>query len=957
MKPIGPACLLLVTFLPLPALAQRLPDRVNGGGTVAVSPSSSKRPLRHSDYDGWKSIGSPLLTRDGKWAIYVLAPQEGDSILVARRIADGVERRIPLGTGPSVTSNGKFVVCTLAVSKKEADAAKATKKSAAESPKPGLAILNLETGAVETLPRVRRFSVPEKSDLVAYVPEPALTVTTPPSPKPDTDDEDPQRRPGGRAPVLVGTPGEKPTDLVVRELATGTNVTLPTVTTFAWNKTGSKLAYVVDATEETKDGVFVRAFPSGKTETLVAGPGETKSLTFDEVGERIAFLRTAKPKPNGPPAESSLFLDGTEIAKGAASGLPKGFVVSDSGALRFSRDGKRLYFGAAPPAKSAPKNAPDPIAVDIWTSKDGILQSQQKLRAESEKRRTYLAEYAIERKQIIALGDANLPEVSPDPFATRFALGTDSRAYLAEASWDQTYSDVYTVDLDSGERQKVLTKHGASFALSPDGKFLIWWSATERAWLTRDIEGRTPPRNLTGGLKVAFDEEDWDTPGPAAPYGIAGWTAGDAEVLLLDRFDLWAISPTTGNKRKLTVGRGNRTVFRPLRLDPDQRAFDPEKPLILKSTDDDTGAEGLWTLASLTASAAEKILVRDEALGGLQKARDAETVVFTRERFDLFPDLWGAPSLGAAKEAVRLTDANPQQNEILWGRAEKITYRTGWGRELPAILIKPENFDPAKTYPMIVNFYEKSSQGLHRYGRPGPGTSINLLRYASNGYIVLQPDVEYREGYPGESAMMCVVPAVQEVLRRGYVDEKRVGVQGHSWGAYQIAYMLTRTNLFAAAEAGAAVSDMVSAYGGIRYESGVVRQFQYEKTQSRIGATPWQKPLAYIENSPIFWADKVQTPYLTIHNDADGAVPWTQGIEFFTALRRMGKESYLFNYNGEAHNLVNRENQKHWTVHMAEFFDHFLLGKPRPEWMEKGVPFLERGTRDLRSLYSAGGEK
>jgi dipeptidyl aminopeptidase/acylaminoacyl peptidase len=278
-------------------------------------------------------------------------------------------------------------------------------------------------------------------------------------------------------------------------------------------------------------------------------------------------------------------------------------------------------------------------------------------------------------------------------------------------------------------------------------------------------------------------------------------------------------------------------------------------------------------------------------------------------------------------------------------------YRTSEGKELPAILTVPENFDPNKKYPLLVYIYEKLSNGVHRYVRPGPGTSINISRYVSNGYIVLQPDIEYREGYPGESALACVVPAVQEVLRRGFVDEKRIGLQGHSWGAYQTSYLITRTNLFRAVEAGASVANMFSAYGGIRYESGMSRQFQYEKTQSRIGATPWQKPLAYLENSPIFWADKVQTPYLTLHNDNDGAVPWTQGIEFFMALKRLGKEAYLFNYNGEGHGLTNRENQKHWTVHMAEFFDHYLLGAPRPEWMDRGVPYAERGVRDLTGFY------
>jgi dipeptidyl aminopeptidase/acylaminoacyl peptidase len=183
------------------------------------------------------------------------------------------------------------------------------------------------------------------------------------------------------------------------------------------------------------------------------------------------------------------------------------------------------------------------------------------------------------------------------------------------------------------------------------------------------------------------------------------------------------------------------------------------------------------------------------------------------------------------------------------------------------------------------------------------------------------------------------------------VDPKRIGISGHSWGAYQASYLLTRTNLFRAAEAGASVANMTSAYGGIRWESGMSRAMQYEKGQSRIGATPWENPKLYFDNSPLFRVDRVTTPYLSVHNDADGAVPWQQGIEFFSALRRLGKEAYLFNYNGEGHGLRNRPAQKHWTVHLDEFFDHHLLAKPRPAWMENGVPFLERGTRDVSPLF------
>jgi dipeptidyl aminopeptidase/acylaminoacyl peptidase len=301
--------------------------------------------------------------------------------------------------------------------------------------------------------------------------------------------------------------------------------------------------------------------------------------------------------------------------------------------------------------------------------------------------------------------------------------------------------------------------------------------------------------------------------------------------------------------------------------------------------------------------------------------------------------------------AKKMSNANPQQSEFVWGKAENIKYINADGKVLTAMLIKPDNFDPTKKYPMMVYIYEELSQGLHGYRAPNVGTSVNLTRYVSNGYVVLQPDIVYETGYPGPSAMKCVIPAVNTVVAQGYIDPKRIGIQGHSWGGYQITYMITQTNLFAAVQAGASVSNMISAYGGIRWGSGMVREFQYEKTQSRIGAPPWDKTLEFIENSPIFWVERINTPYLSIHNDADDAVPWQQGIEFNMAMRRLGKEAYMFTYNGEPHGLRNRDNMKHWTVHMDEFFDHYLLGKPRPAWMDKGVSFLEKGTRDVLPMF------
>jgi dipeptidyl aminopeptidase/acylaminoacyl peptidase len=288
-----------------------------------------------------------------------------------------------------------------------------------------------------------------------------------------------------------------------------------------------------------------------------------------------------------------------------------------------------------------------------------------------------------------------------------------------------------------------------------------------------------------------------------------------------------------------------------------------------------------------------------------------------------------------------------------------ISYRNTDGVPLQATLYKPENFDPHKKYPLLVYIYERLTQGLHNYIEPRPNTSINVTYYVSNGYMVLEPDIIYTVGFPGQSALKCVLPAVQAVVDRGAVDEQAIGIQGHSWGGYQIAYMITQTQRFRAVAAGAPVSNMISAYNGIRWGPGIPRQFQYEQTQSRIGGSIWQYPTRFIENSPIFWADRVKTPLLMVHNDADDAVPWYQGIEYYLALRRLGKEVYLFSYNGEPHGLRKRPNQKDYTVRMQQYFDHFLKGAPRPEWMERGIPYLERDQEKdkIKALVTADDNK
>jgi dipeptidyl aminopeptidase/acylaminoacyl peptidase len=323
-------------------------------------------------------------------------------------------------------------------------------------------------------------------------------------------------------------------------------------------------------------------------------------------------------------------------------------------------------------------------------------------------------------------------------------------------------------------------------------------------------------------------------------------------------------------------------------------------------------------------------------------AQKSDKVIFSRQSFQEFPDIRFSDL--TFKTQTVISDANPQQKEYNWGTIELINWTSLDGKELTGMLVKPEDFDPNKKYPMIVNFYEKSSNRLNRHRTPLPGRStINYSFYASRGYLIFNPDVYYRNGYPGESAYNCVIPGVTSLIEKGFVDKDNIGTQGHSWGGYQIAYLVTKTNIFKAAEAGAPVPNMISAYGGIRWWTGLSRQFQYEHTQSRIGGTPWEYPARYIENSPIFNIDKINTPLLIMHNDADGHVPWYQGIEFFVSLRRLGKPSWFLNYNGEPHWPLKLQNRKDFNIRMAQFFDYYLKGDPKPQWMQRGVPAIDKG--------------
>lgn len=959
---------------------------------AGAAQTSAKRPITHRDYASWKNIQNQKLSPDGKFLGYALFPQEGDGVFVVRNLTTGAEVQEPIGAKPApappnplaeimpeldkptdkgitvgYSSDSRFLVFTTFPTKAETDKAKREKKKPEEMPKGGLVVMNLESGAVTRAERVKSFQLPDRNDRwLVYVKEPVPEKKAKPEEKDETkkDDDKKKKEFGG--------------DLVVRDLRDGADWTFADVTDFTITKDGGVVVYTVSSKKEETNGVYALrldrpgsttwAQDSSAPEVLLSGKGKYAKLTWDDRQMQLAFISDREDQVLKP-AKFSLYRwdmksAPTVLVAPAAAGIQKDYVVNEKGAVSFSRDGKHLFFGVSMYEPEKPKDETlddDKASADLWSWHDDHVQSMQKVRLEADKIRSYKAVVHLDTKKSVQFGEPAMMDVVPSEDGL-WAVGIDNREYrpIFEYGSSEHYSDSYLISTVTGEKKVIAKKHVGTFRWSPDSRYVLnydgkdWWSTAVPSLVKT---------NLTEKLGVKFGEEDDDHPDLPPAYGVASWTRDAKYVLIYDRYDIWQISPDGKFAKNLTAGAGrkDKIEFRYVRMNPDSKEpedkwIDSTKPLLLKAENEETRDSGFYRTRIDAAEPPQKLMFAANAFSNPVKAKDKDLLVFTESRFDEYPDLRIADL--DFKDVKKVSDANPQKAKLLWGTSELVSYRNIDGVALKAALYKPENFDPKKKYPMLVYLYEKLSQNVNQFVDPKPGHSINISYYVSNGYLVLTPDIVYTVGHPGQSALKCVLAAIDSVVDKGYVDEKAIGIQGHSWGGYQIAYMVTQTNRFRAAAAGAPVSDMISAYNGIRWGSGLPRQFQYEHSQSRIGGTIWEYPLRYVENSPIFAADRVQTPLLMLHNDADDAVPWYQGIEYFLALRRLGKEVYMFSYNGEPHGLRRRADQKDYTGRLQQFFDHFLKGTPAPDWMLTGIPYMKKEDEKIRfALDNYGPEK
>jgi dipeptidyl aminopeptidase/acylaminoacyl peptidase len=411
-------------------------------------------------------------------------------------------------------------------------------------------------------------------------------------------------------------------------------------------------------------------------------------------------------------------------------------------------------------------------------------------------------------------------------------------------------------------------------------------------------------------------------------------------VVLSDGWDLWKVPVAGGQAANLTAnGAKDKIRYRRIfRLDPEERGIDLDKPAYVSVYGEWTKKGGIG-LIEPGKPGVRMLQWGDAEYSQLIKAKSADTYLYTRENTTEYPNYY--VTTGALENGKQVTDANPQQKDFLWPKGVKLVdYSSTRGEKLQAALWLPANYQPGKHYPTIVYIYEKLSQGANAYPQPGYN-GFNIAHYTSNGYAVLEPDIVYKVNDPGMSAVACVVPAVKAAIATGIVDAAAVGLQGHSWGGYQTAFLVTQTDIFHAAIAGAPLTDMVSMYSLIYRNTGGTNQAIFESSQGRFAGGYWDNMEAYIRNSPVYHAKNVKTPLIILANDKDGAVDQTQGIAYFNTLRRLDKPVILLEYKGENHGLRLPKNMKDYTVRMREWFDHYLKDAGSPDWMEKGVPLLQ----------------
>jgi dipeptidyl aminopeptidase/acylaminoacyl peptidase len=905
----------------------------------------NRRPLSVHDIMKMKKIQHAVLSEEGRWVAFSAYPGRGDPEVIVRSIDSKTRYQIPCASNPLISGDSRWVAAARVPGPPHSG--EANRKE--EQPARGMVLLNTVTGDTVSVPDVERYTFSRDGRWLAVQHSPAR-------PKPEEAGNNGR---GSREKELdPESKGSRGRTLVLWDLDENRKTTFPWVGTFAFDSTSHYLAFSVADSTGLGNGLFtVDLTLDTLMEKIVDFQKNTRygQLCWNNRRHVLAFITAQGGKEAGDSSRVLVWDPAREEVVGAVESrfLEGDYYIPFQNDLTWTDDGQRLFFGFRPsgerkeePAAEATKEADtdsllyDTSAilkereVDVWHWNDDFIIPHQKKRWPRTRRKTFMAVYYLAGGKTVRLAGEEVPDVRISQ-NHRFVLGSSDIPYRKEVTWEGNFSDYYLIHMEDGYRQKILTRSRGPIYLSPLGNFVLHYR--DGHWHLYDCQ-TTRTRNLTGGMSIPFHNEDHDYPSPPPGYGIAGWIENDEAVLIYDKYDIWQFSTRTDQVISLTRGEGRAQnyTFRVQTLNPEQRFFGSRERLILTGFHHRLKNTGFFSCRA-GRDGVDREMLEEKTFRFKAKALRGEAILYTRESYEEFPDLWVSDIYFGSPR--RISRINPQIGEFAWGRAELIEWNSLDGIPLQGVLIKPGNYEPGRRYPVLVYFYRLFSQRLHEFNE----TMINhrpcFPFYASNGYAVFLPDIRFEVGQPGFSAFKCLVPGVQRLIDLGIADPEAVALHGHSWSGYQTAFVITQTDIFACAITGAPVSNMTSAYSGIRWGSGRARQFQYERGQSRIGGSLWEVPEHYIENSPVFFADRIHTPLMIMFGDEDEAVPWTQGIEFYLAMRRLGKPCVFLQYRGEPHHPQKFANKLDYTLRMKAYLDYYLKGAEPESWILGGESY------------------
>jgi dipeptidyl aminopeptidase/acylaminoacyl peptidase len=876
--------------------------------------TNEKRPLEIADYRLWRTIEDASISDDGQWSTWTYAKVRGDDTLHVRALDDDARYEVARASGGKFSGDGRWVGYTIKPGFLEMERLERESESAVSQ----VGLMNLTTGEMLLWDDARDFGFSGTSSHF-YVKK-----------RPSSDDAE-----------------HDGTDLILRNLTEGFEELIGSVADLAFNETGSHLAFTVDNAGGDGNGLYLVDLSTGARRGLDNSKDRYARLTWSEDGTTLAALRGTKAEGFVERANSVVaFSDATSSPRrfdysSDGPDLKDGWVISEKGTLVFNEDASTLFVATKPQREEAGEWGDDglPLAdVNIWHWEDDRIQAEQQQDLDDDLDRTFVAALHLDDGALVHLADERMRTVEL-PRHGRWGIGRDDREYVSD--WKPRIADFYRVDTRTGVRTSVLEGQLRTLGLSPDGEHYLYWK-DGHVWdyLIADDEHV----NLTAATPADFTNAEFDRFGEKPPYGVAGWAADGRGVLLNHRYDVW-LQPLDGSDAvNLTGGFGEEGEIRLryVRTDPDEREIDLDEPLLLEAYGEWTKKEGFF---ELDGDDLEELAWEDARFRNPMKANGAERYLFTVQTWQDFPDLWMTE--GDFENRERVTVANPQQEEFLWGTRILFDYTLADGTPLQGTLAIPETYQEGEKLPMVVRFYEKYSQDLHAYPTPIYRHQPNFAGLVSNGILLMQPDVHFRIGSSHSDMLEAVEAATQKVIDLGYADPEAVGLSGHSYSGGGSAYIATRSDMFAAVAHGAAPINLVSEFNQLFVGNGRNNHSYDIYGQGRYATNPYDDFDLYWRESPISGVEDMNTPVLYLHGEEDPTVNWEQGLEWYNALRFLEKPVIWLSYPDEGHGLRKLQNRIDFQYRLQDFFDHHLKGVPAPGWMTDGVPQAEKD-RHLR---------